>query len=128
MDTVKLAEKLATEFGISLTVISYEYGKHFAHDTESRYIFKCKLSCNKKSYTFKFGQSISDGCNPPKLYNVLTCLQKYEVGTFENFCGEFGYNTDSRAAEKTYKAVLKEYNAMCRLFTAEQLEQLQEIW
>ena len=63
----------------------------------------------------------------PTLYDVLACLQKYEVGTFEDFCSEFGYNTDSRNAKKTYKAVVKEYDKMCSLFSNDELEVLQLI-
>ncbi len=63
----------------------------------------------------------------PTLYDVLTCLQKYEVGTFENFCDDFGYDTDSRTAKKTYKAVVKEYDKMCSLFSNDELEVLQLI-
>lgn len=63
----------------------------------------------------------------PTLYDVLACLQKYDVGTFENFCSEFGYETDSRNAKKTYKAVVKEYDKMCSLFSNDELEVLQLI-
>lgn len=63
----------------------------------------------------------------PTLYDILTCLTKYDVGTFENFCSEFGYDEDSRSAEKTYNAVVKEYESMCRLFSDEELEVLQLI-
>lgn len=63
----------------------------------------------------------------PTLYDVLACLQKYDVGTFEDFCSDFGYDTDSRTAEKTYKAVVKEYDKMCSLFNDEELELLQLI-
>lgn len=63
----------------------------------------------------------------PELYDILTCLTKYDVGTFENFCSEFGYDEDSRSAEKTYNAVVKEYESMCRLFSDEELEVLQLI-
>lgn len=63
----------------------------------------------------------------PTLYDVLTCLQKYDVGTFENFCDDYGYDNDSRTAEKTYKAVVKEFQAMERLFNSEELEVLQMI-
>ena len=63
----------------------------------------------------------------PNLYDVLTCLQKYEVGTFENFCDDFGYDNDSMTAKKTYKAVIKEYDKMCSLFNNEELEILQMI-
>ncbi len=63
----------------------------------------------------------------PTSYDVLACLQKYDVGTFEDFCGEFGYDTDSKTAEKTYKAVVNEYTNVCKLFTDAEIEQLQEI-
>jgi len=63
----------------------------------------------------------------PALYSVLACLQKYDVGSFEDFCSDFGYDEDSRTAEKTYKAVLKEWEAMERLFNNEELELLQLI-
>ena len=63
----------------------------------------------------------------PKLYDVLACLQKYEVGTFEDFCNEFGYDNDSISAKKTYKAVSKEYDKMCTLFNNDELEVLQYI-
>jgi hypothetical protein len=63
----------------------------------------------------------------PTLYDVLACLQKYDVGMFEDFCSEFGYDIDSSRAKKTYIAVVKEYNKMCSLFTDEELELLSEI-
>lgn len=63
----------------------------------------------------------------PTLYDVLACLQKYDVGTFEDFCWGFGYDTDSRSAKKTYKAVVKEYDKMCSLFSENDLEVLREI-
>lgn len=63
----------------------------------------------------------------PTLYDVLACLQKYDVGTFEDFCDCFGYDIDSRSAKKTYKAVVKEYDKMCTLFSESELEILREI-
>ena len=54
----------------------------------------------------------------------MCCLQKYDVGTFEEFCSEFGYDNDSRQAEKTYKGVVKEFEGMERLFNSEELELL----
>lgn len=63
----------------------------------------------------------------PTDYNVLTCLTKHEVGTFEDFCSNFGYDTDSRKAENIYKAVLNEYQNVCMLWNEKEIEQLQEI-
>lgn len=63
----------------------------------------------------------------PNAYDVLACMTKYDPGTFENFCSEFGYNEDSRTAERIYFAVQKEYSELARIFTPEQLEEIQEI-
>ncbi len=30
----------------------------------------------------------------PTAYDILACLTKYEVGTFDDFCSNFGYDTD----------------------------------
>lgn len=64
----------------------------------------------------------------PTLYGVLSCMQKYDVGTFENFCDDFGYDNDTITAKETYKAVVKEYDKMCSLFSNEELEVLQLIY
>lgn len=63
----------------------------------------------------------------PNAYDVLACMTKYDPGTFENFCSEFGYDEDSRTAERIYFAVQKEYSELARIFTPEQLEEMQEI-
>lgn len=120
------ANDLAKKHGIKLTIISHEWKKHFADDKQERDVYKCRLSRKGKQYTFEFGQSIANAGQEPTLYDVLSCLQKYEVGDFENFCADFGYHPDSRKAEKTYHAVVKEWKAVERLFS-DILEELQEI-
>jgi hypothetical protein len=63
----------------------------------------------------------------PSAYDVLTCLTKCDPGTFENFCSDFGYDTDSRKAERTYKAVCDEWEQVSKLFNEQEIELLQEI-
>lgn len=63
----------------------------------------------------------------PTVYDVLACMTKYDPGTFEDFCNEFGYDEDSRTAERIYFAVQKEYSQLSRLFSADQMEELAEI-
>lgn len=100
---------------------------HFADDKQRRDIYKITLSRNGKRYSFNFGQSIAGADEIPTAYDVLSCLQKYDIGSFEDFCGEFGYDTDSRKAEKIYKAVCKEYESLCRLYSDEELQLMAEI-
>lgn len=48
------------------------------------------------------------------------------MGTFEDFCNDFDYDTDSRTAERTYKAVCREYKGVLRVF-GDVMDKLQEI-
>ena len=126
-DYTKQANEFANKFGVKLSVIGEpEYKKYFSDDKERRFVFKLRIKRNKKQYTFTFGQSISEGSKEPNLYQVLTCLTKYDPDSFENFCSEFGYDNDSRKAEKVYNAVCKEYAAVERLF-GDCLDELSEI-
>lgn len=123
----KQANDFAKKYGVTLNVVGEpQYKKHFDSDTHYRWVFRMRLSRNKKSYTFNFGQSVNDGAKVPTMYDVLSCLQKSDVGSFEDFCSEFGYNTDSKKDEHTYKTVCKEYEAVERLF-GDVIEELQEI-
>lgn len=67
----------------------------------------------------------------PTEYDILVCLQKYDVGNMDDFFSEFGYEIkctkDMTNFINTYNAVVKEYNDICRCFTPEQIEAMQEI-
>lgn len=63
----------------------------------------------------------------PTPYDVLACINKSDPGTFEDFCSEFGYSTDSIKAEKVYRAVVDEWRKFRLFFTSEQIQQAQEI-
>ena len=120
----KAAYKVAEELGLKMKILGSEYKLHFADDKQKRYVFKIKLIKGGKQYTFEFGQSLSEGNNEPTLYSVLACLTKYDPESFEDFCCNYGYDNDSRTAEKIYKAVVKEFKNMQRLFTSEELDLL----
>lgn len=124
-------EKQANDFlqktNTTIKVEYLKYDKHFADDKESRHIFKVIIKRDKKQFSLNFGQSIYNGAKEPTNYDILSCLQKYDLGTFENFCSEFGYSEDSRTAEKTYHAVCKEYDNVCKIWSDKEIEELQEI-
>jgi hypothetical protein len=69
---------------------------------------------NGKRTSFDFWGSIK---NPRlesdyDLLNAFYCFVSDAISgleSFENFCGEFGYDTDSRKAEKTYKLCKRAY-------------------
>ena len=121
------AEKFLKDTKTSFKAKYYKFDLYFPNDKEEREIYKITLRNSKGSYTFTFGQSIANCGQEPTSYDVLAGLTSYDIGTFEDFCGEFGYDIDSRTAEKTYKAVYKEYKNLCRIFTPEELRLLAEI-
>lgn len=126
MDYQQQTNDFATKHGVKLIINSSKYGNHFAEDEQKRFIFNCTLTRNGKRFTLDFGQSIAAEDTPPTMYDILTCLTKYDPETFADFCSEYGYNTDSINAQKTYKAVKREFNGVNRLFN-DILEELQEI-
>lgn len=56
----------------------------------------------------------------PREYDLLAGLQKLEVGSFDNFCADFGYNdrplADYPKVMGIYQAVCEEYAAVLRLW------------
>ena len=124
-DYEKKAIDFANKFGIKLAILGSEYKPMWGEQTK-RTVFKIRLSRKRENYTFEFGQSIAQGDNEPSMYDILACLTKYDPESFYDFCASYGYDTDSRSAERIYKAVCKEYNAVKRLF-GDILDELSEI-
>ena len=88
--------------------------------------FKPKDKAVERNNTF-YGDGIRVNIPHPTAYDLLACLQKSDPGSFENFCPEFGYDSDSRTAERTYKAVKEEFQGLERLFTDDEIQALQAI-
>ena len=60
--------------------------------------------------TVYYSQGYAWEGHQPNIADVLDCLAAdatYSTDTFEDFCDNFGYNTDSRNAERIYKAGIK---------------------
>lgn len=127
MDYEKQGADFAEKWGVNLKVLGKRYAKYFDWDDECRWVFKLRLSRGRKSYTFEFGQSIFNGDAEPTMYDVLSCIEKYNPDDFETFCGSYGYDEDSRKAYKIYKACVREYDAVCRLF-GDSPECMEELW
>lgn len=64
--------------------------------------------------------------NPPTTYDVLSCLTYNDPGTFEDFCLEFGYNSDSIKDLELYKRVVKEYQQILTIFNDQEIKEIQD--
>lgn len=128
---VQNAEALLKDLGVKVTVKFTGHRPYFTDDDDARDVFRVRLSRGRKSYSFDFGQSLTystgDGRNPPTVYSIVTCLERNDPGSFEQFCSEFGYDTDSRRAERAWKQVAAQYKRLTDLFTPEELDRLREI-
>ena len=85
-----------------------------------------------KSYSFDFWGSIADKENNfrgfakrPTAYDVLACLNTYDENvTFEDFCSSYGYDNDSRTAEKTFKAVTIQIEGLKQILSSKAIKKL----
>lgn len=86
----------------------------------------------KQSITFEFWASISN----PELsteYDVLNafhCFVSDAIAgqeTFENFCSEFGYDADSRQAEKIHRKCKKQFSKLEKIYDGDIYDLLNEL-
>jgi hypothetical protein len=88
--------------------------------------FKEALVRNVKQYINGKEYNISLKKIEPTMYDILANIQKYDVGTHEDFCSDFGYDADSISHREIYFKVQEEYN-INKMFTKKELELLYEI-
>lgn len=120
---------LLNKLGVTFSAKYLTHDFHFEDDRETRDIYRLTLSRGKERISFKFGQSIygSNKGEIPSAYDLLSCIQKNDPGSFNNFCSDFGYDEDSRKAYSVYKGVVKEWEKVERFFTPDEIEELCEI-
>lgn len=102
------------------------------NDNVYRNVYRASIKTPLGIMSVKFWDSAYNTENniEPTEYDILACLQKYELGSLEDFASDFGYDLDAENRWNTkqiYKAVCREYEKVKRCFTSEQIEQLQEI-
>ena len=120
-------DKQAREFlnrnGLRLTLGEGEITQKWG---DMRIAYKCRLYNGYKSYGFMFYDSVLNfkKNEEPTEYDILACLNGYDVGTFDEFCNEYGYSpiNDSKnykEAQEVYKACKREYEGLKRILTPE---------
>lgn len=89
-------------------------------DPRHRPHYRVTLCGQGGNYSFDFWGSINDGETGrlATAYDVLACLEWNTPQRFEDFCSEFGYDTDSRMAHKIWMACRAQTAALERIFPA----------
>jgi hypothetical protein len=123
----KQANDFLIKYGITFSAKFKKTAKYFPDDEQERDIYTCKFKRAEGWFSITFGQSLANAGKSPTAYDVLTCLTKSDPGSFEDFCDNCGYDTDSRKAMKIYKSVYKEWLKVGAFFTEEELNELHDI-
>lgn len=100
------------------------------NESSYRNTYRATIKTPLGSMWVKFWDSINHtqkGIEPTE-YDILACLQTYDVGSLEDFISEFGYDPELHNTKKIYNAVCDEYKKVCRCFTEEQIEAMSEIY
>lgn len=65
----------------------------------------------------------------PTAYNVLACISSdvHCPASFEDFCADYGYDTDSRKAEALHRRCVEFALRLRQFFTSDELAELQNI-
>jgi hypothetical protein len=103
-------------------------------DNMPRFHFRATLRNAKHSFTFDFYGSNHDymqNIQTLSAYDVLACLQKYKVSDeLDKFAYDYGYeinNDNLKRISKIHKAVINEYENVCKLWNDNEINALMEI-
>jgi len=117
-----LLESLGIKF--SSKCLSY-HDDHNVYELKlSRLIKGARRSIAKIYEKSRMGSSIGVDPSP---YELLASLTKYDPGSFESWCAEFGYNDDSRKAYAQHRGVVREWKKVQRFFSEAELELIREL-
>jgi hypothetical protein len=108
MDTDTMTiEQFVTDNGITLRAERTDRNPNMA-DSANMDHWKTTLRRGKARMTVTFSMGYGHKGAEPKVTDVLDSLASDAAMTddysFDDWCGEYGYDTDSRAALKTYNA------------------------
>jgi len=130
MDRITL-QAFITKYGLSMAELEWaDRNPNMVDDgwAQSASHYKLRIRCKGRQLTTYFSMG-SAHTSEPKLADVLDCLSSDASGvenarSFEDWCAEYGYDTDSRRAEKTFKACERSAESLKRLLTPDVYEQL----
>ncbi len=106
-DTVSIAQFVEAN-GIKMSSVWASRNPNMPNSEREMDNWKCTLKMGRKSMTVHFSKGLGHHGAEPTADEVLDCLasdsRSADDCSFEQWCSEFGYDTDSRQAERTYQA------------------------
>jgi len=84
--------------------------------------WRCTIRSGKSRMSLVFSMGAGHDGKRPELADVLDCLASEAAGlensqNFDDWCAEYGYDTDSRRAERTFKAIERHTRSLRRVLS-----------
>lgn len=117
-------QDLITRRKLAMTVKDAKANPNMANSANMNH-WTCRIS-NDAAYSMYvvFSLGSAHGSRVPEISEVLNCLASEAAGvenarSFEEWCGEYGYDTDSRHAERIYKTCQEQADDLKSLMGAD---------
>lgn len=120
MNTGLVIAKMKKNVKLTSTFVKRETTKNPKQPTLVVDKWICVLSTEMGAVSFDFQMGSGHNGKEPTLEDVLSCvLSDARAGeqTFEDFCSDFGYDEDSRSAEKIWNACKDATVKLSRILT-----------
>ncbi len=114
-----MSTKPASKITMSCT---YEDSNPNMVDSDKMDNWRCVLRYQGRSMVVHFSMGYGHNGKEPTVKDVLSSLaldSSCDGMSFEYWCDDYGYESDSRKVERTYKACIKQTKALKRLLGAD---------
>ena len=127
-DDPKPLADFITEQGIAMTAKPADANPNMIDPSPGMSHWLCILACDGRTMTLPYSMGAAHQ-GEPEIAGVLSCLALDGSGvvngeTFEDWAAEYGYDTDSRKAEATYKTIKAQAKELCALLGTDAFEAL----
>lgn len=127
-ESQQIFKELIKDLKVEIELIDYGKMDWDIFDKDNRNIYKVTFKRNGKQTSIKYGQSLTNTWEgiEPDLYDVLTVVGSeqsifYNNESFEDFCDELGYDSDSRGVYKRYQAFQKQAKGLAKIFEEKEI-------
>lgn len=113
-------QQIIDQLGLTMTAKWTDRNPHMANSDQMDH-WRCSIrNFNRQSMRVFFSKGYGHHGKEPDLAEVLECLAMdaagiENAGGFEEWCSEYGYETDSRRALKTFNATSRQADSLKRV-------------
>lgn len=113
---------------VNIIYITQSYTNWDKENLHNQYKIVVKRGNKQMQYDFWDSLANTQECKKPSIYDVVSCLEWYSIYDFEDFCCNFGYDTDSLKAFNIYTECQKQQKELFEIIPEEEIrEQIREI-